>query len=106
MKEETIEKAEYIKKMRYVEERANYLCRNGDDLSYSDALKLSHSEWKDKEENKKLSGRIGLRLGSDGLLKIMELRRKYPGNFDSNAQVVRSAINYYYNEKFKKGDTS
>ena len=38
MKDET--KAEYLKKMRYVEERANYLCRNRDDLSYSDGVKV------------------------------------------------------------------
>lgn len=103
MKDET--KAEYLKKMRYVEERANYLCRNRDDLSYSDALKLSHSEWQRKGENK-FSGRISLRLGGDELLKIGDLKRKYPGLFDSEAQVVRAAIIYYYNEKFKKEDTS
>jgi hypothetical protein len=102
MKEET--KAEYLKKMRYVARRTNYLCNIG--MKEYDAKSMAFIEWQRKGEENKFSARISLRLGGDELHKIRDLKRKYPGLFDSEAQVVRAAIIYYYNEKFKKEDAS
>jgi len=42
-----------------------------------------------------------LRLSAEQHQIIRELRRKYPGFFDSESHVLRVALLYYYNKKFK-----